>query len=107
MSNADAGQGGGDGGGDDPDCSGYGETWGPGIGPPPDGCGGGPPGGQGQSSESSLIAIPWFKAPPDSGAVILSLLALAVVAGSRFESSQIITESASSTSARDRAGITL
>jgi hypothetical protein len=29
------------GGGDDP-CAGYGETWGPGIGPPPDGCGGGP-----------------------------------------------------------------
>ena len=27
--------------GEDP-CAGYGETWGPGIGPPPDGCGGGP-----------------------------------------------------------------
>ena len=107
TSNADAGQGGGDGGGDDPDCSGHGETWGPGIGPPPDGCGGGPPGGQGQSSESGLIAIPWFKAPPDSGAMVLSLLALAVVAGSRFESAPTITELASSTSARDRAGIAL
>jgi len=27
-------------GSDDP-CAGYGETWGPGIGPPPAGCGGG------------------------------------------------------------------
>jgi hypothetical protein len=34
----------GNGGGDDP-CAGHGVTWGPGIGPPPDGCGGGP-GGQ-------------------------------------------------------------
>ena len=37
------------GGGDNPDCSGHGETWGPGIGPPPPGCeqnGGPPPGGQ-------------------------------------------------------------
>ncbi len=32
-------------GGDGADCSGFGETWGPGIGPPPDGCEGG--GGQG------------------------------------------------------------
>jgi hypothetical protein len=38
---------------------------------------------------------------------VLSLLALAVVTGSRFESSPIITESASSTSARDRVGIAL
>lgn len=29
-------------GGSGTDCSGYGETWGPGIGPPPEGCGGGP-----------------------------------------------------------------
>ena len=38
------------GGGGDVDCSGFGETWGPGIGPPPPGCEGGgggpPPGGQ-------------------------------------------------------------
>jgi hypothetical protein len=33
-------------GGDDP-CAGHGETWGPGIGPPPEGCDPGPPpGGQ-------------------------------------------------------------
>ncbi|MDA9722658.1 YHYH protein [Euryarchaeota archaeon] len=33
-------------GGSGTDCSGYGETWGPGIGPPPEGCGGGGPGAQ-------------------------------------------------------------
>ena len=27
-------------------CDGYGETWGPGVGPPPDGCDPGPPQGQ-------------------------------------------------------------
>ena len=32
--------------GDGTDCSGYGVTWGPGIGPPPEGCGGGGPGAQ-------------------------------------------------------------
>ena len=40
------------GGGDDPDCSGHGETWGPGIGPPPEGCGGGPQSTQGYSYNS-------------------------------------------------------
>jgi len=40
------------GGGDDP-CSGYGETWGPGIGPPPAGCGGG--GGQGTQSTDTVM----------------------------------------------------
>ncbi len=37
MGNSDAGG--------DADCSGHGETWGPGIGPPPPGCEGGPGGG--------------------------------------------------------------
>ncbi len=46
------------------DCSGFGETWGPGIGPPPPGCenegGGPPPGGQVSSVEpvSSLVYSP-------------------------------------------------
>jgi hypothetical protein len=31
-------------GGNGVDCSGFGETWGPGIGPPPEGCEGGPNG---------------------------------------------------------------
>ena len=38
--------------GSDP-CAGYGETWGPGIGPPPDGCGGGG-GGPGQQSTDTI-----------------------------------------------------
>ena len=47
---SDAGTGQGGGGGDNP-CAGHGETWGPGIGPPPEGCGG----GQGGQSEISII----------------------------------------------------
>ena len=42
------------GGGDNPDCSGHGVTWGPGIGPPPEGCGGGGPGAQ--SAEFQVIS---------------------------------------------------
>ena len=46
---------GGDGGdGSDP-CAGYGETWGPGIGPPPDGCGGGGGGPGQQSTETTPL----------------------------------------------------
>ncbi|MGB2236270.1 MAG: YHYH protein, partial [Candidatus Poseidoniaceae archaeon] len=45
SSDAGTGQGGGD-------CDGYGETWGPGIGPPPPGCEGGP----GAQSEISQIS---------------------------------------------------
>ena len=41
------------GGGDDPDCSGHGETWGPGIGPPPEGCGGGL---QAQSTDFQVVS---------------------------------------------------
>ena len=48
SSDAGAGQGGGGGGGGD--CDGYGETWGPGIGPPPPGCGG-------QGAQSEIIQI--------------------------------------------------
>ena len=43
----------GNGGGDNP-CAGHGETWGPGIAPPPEGCGGGQ-GGQGGQSEISVL----------------------------------------------------
>jgi len=60
-------------------CSGYGETWGPGIGPPPEGCGGGG-GGQGggqQSSSGFMIAIPTKLGPPLGGVGLL--LAVAVV----------------------------
>jgi len=69
---------------DDDPCAGYGDTWGPGIGPPPDGCeGGGPPPG-GQSSEGGLIAIPWFKNPPNSGLIFISILILATVSRYSF-----------------------
>lgn len=67
-----------DGGDGENPCDGHGETWGPGIGPPPDGCGP-PPGGQ--SSESGLIAVPWFSNPPNSGMVLISLLILATIIG--------------------------
>ena len=42
------------GGGGDP-CAGYGETWGPGIGPPPDGCGGGGGGPGAQFENVELV----------------------------------------------------
>ena len=38
------------------DCSGHGVTWGPGIGPPPAGCGGGGTGGTGPSPPSGGTA---------------------------------------------------
>ena len=46
---SDGGNGNGD--GDDP-CAGHGDTWGPGIGPPPEGCGGGAQGGQSTSQNN-------------------------------------------------------
>jgi len=66
-------------GGDDP-CAGFGETWGPGIGPPPEGCEGGPGGGgQGQStSTNSLIAISKDRPPPISGAGLALFVVAAV-----------------------------
>ena len=42
-------------GGNGADCSGFGETWGPGIGPPPAGCEGGGGGQGGQTSEVTLV----------------------------------------------------
>ena len=63
-------------GGGDVDCTGHGETWGPGIGPPPDGCGGGPPG---QSSDmASAIAAISNLVPPNGGS-ILAALSMAVI----------------------------
>ena len=50
SSDAGAGQGGG------ADCSGYGETWGPGIGPPPPGCEGGP-GAQSEDIEDASRTV--------------------------------------------------
>ena len=65
--NTGGGQGGGGGGGGG--CDGYGETWGPGIGPPPPGCGG----GQGGQSEISVISTSSF----DPMALIIIGLCLA------------------------------
>ena len=57
------------------DCSGFGETWGPGIGPPPPGCEGGPGGGQG-GQLSEVSPIPSAVASP---AVMLWMLAFALL----------------------------
>ena len=90
---------------DDP-CAGGppdGDVWGPGIGPPPEGCDAGPPpgGGQGQSSEVLPVISPWFKTPPNSGAIVISLLAMAVVAANGLR------ESAYPEVSRDPVGTTL
>ena len=45
-----------EGGGGEVDCSGHGETWGPGIGPPPDGCGGGGGGPGAQLEDVELVS---------------------------------------------------
>ena len=55
--------------GGDVDCSGFGETWGPGIGPPPPGCEGGP---GGQLTDVSLVSAPAF-----SPLAVMWMLALA------------------------------
>jgi len=63
------------GGGDDSDCSGHGETWGPGIGPPPPGCGGG------QQSSEETVAAPIRIKPPTIGLAIILILALRAFTG--------------------------
>ena len=64
-------------GGEDDPCAGHGETWGPGIGPPPEGCNPGPPPGQ-STDGLSLIALPYGIIPPDGGSM-LAMLAMAVI----------------------------
>ena len=44
-------------GGSGADCSGFGETWGPGIAPPPEGCGGGGGGGGGQGGQLTNVEV--------------------------------------------------
>ena len=59
------------------DCSGHGDTWGPGIGPPPEGCGGGP---QGQSSDfSTAFGAIHRIAPPSGGMLAMMLLGVVFV----------------------------
>ena len=47
-------------GGGGADCSGFGETWGPGIGPPPPGCEGGPGGQGGQLTNVEVVSSQVF-----------------------------------------------
>ena len=66
-------------GGNGVDCSGFGETWGPGIGPPPAGCegGGGGGGGQGgQLSHVSLVSAPSFSPLTTLWVLVLGVLFL-------------------------------
>jgi hypothetical protein len=73
-----------------------GDVWGPGIGPPPEGCGEGPPPG-GQSAEGlSLIALPYEIIPPNGGSII-AMLAMVVI---------MIRGLASAEGALDRVGTT-
>ena len=59
------------------DCSGRGETWGPGIGPPPEGCEGGP---SGQSSDiSSAFGTLYRSVPPSGGILAMVVIAVAFV----------------------------
>jgi hypothetical protein len=55
------------------DCSGFGETWGPGIGPPPPGCEGGP---GGQLTNVSLVSAPAFSPLAVVWMMVLALLFL-------------------------------
>ena len=66
-------------GGEGDPCAGHGETWGPGIGPPPDGCGQGPQSGQEATPESGLPVLP---PPPEGG--LLWMLTFAAMAISIF-----------------------
>ncbi len=69
---------------DDP-CAGHGETWGPGIGPPPDDCNPGPPPGQ-MGASGGLIG--WFgdlSTTPKGALFPISIaLALSLIAPSRI-----------------------
>ena len=60
--------------GDGDPCEGHGETWGPGIGPPPDGCDPGPP--PGQDSGAPMGLLPSFEPPVGGLIALICLLAL-------------------------------
>jgi len=66
--------------GEDP-CAGEGETWGPGIGPPPDDCDSGPPP---MSTELDPGVWIYYKSPPIVG--IITILIMCVVLIYRFKS---------------------
>jgi len=85
---------GGEGNGGDPDCSGHGETWGPGIGPPPEGCGGG------QMDSSENLVIPSIGDIGVGGGKLSAALGLALL----FVAASAIRAVASSSASRDLAG---
>ncbi len=80
--------------GGDPDCSGHGETWGPGIGPPPEGCGGG------QMDSSGNLVIPSIGDIGVGGGKLSAALGLALL----FVAASAIRAVASSSASRDLAG---
>ncbi len=81
--------------GGNPDCSGHGETWGPGIGPPPEGCGGG-----GQMDSSGSIVVPSIRDIGLGGGGLSAALGLAVL----FVAASAVRVVASSSASRDLAG---
>ena len=63
-------------GGEGDPCAGYGETWGPGIGPPPDGCGGGGGGPGAQLEDVELVSSQLVFSPY---AIMMILLFISVL----------------------------
>jgi len=82
--------------GGNPDCSGHGETWGPGIGPPPEGCGGG-----GQMDSSGSIVVPSIGDIGLGGGGLSAALGLVLL----FVAASAVRAVASSSASRDLAGI--
>ena len=81
--------------GGNPDCSGHGETWGPGIGPPPEGCGGG-----GQMDSSGSIVVPSIGDIGLGGGGLSAALGLVIL----FVAASAVRAVASSSASRDLAG---
>jgi hypothetical protein len=86
---------GGTGDGGNSDCSGHGETWGPGIGPPPEGCGGG-----GQMDSSGSIVVPPTRDIGLGGGGLSAALGLVLL----FVAASAVRAVASSSASRDLAG---
>ena len=87
--------------GDDP-CAGGppdGDVWGPGIGPPPEGCDAGPPPGQ-MGSSGGLVSLPISDTSQKNG-ILLAFIAVSLL----FIVTDSIKAGASFLASRDRAGI--
>ena len=91
----------GDGGGDGDPCAGGppdGDVWGPGIGPPPEGCGEGPPPGQ-MDSTGDLVILPIDDGEAGKGGFI-AIVTFTLL----FVATTAIRATASSSASRDLAG---